>query len=85
MKKITGIDYEDGEVTHVYVSGIDLDNPDKSFAFAKVKRGTWLARERHERYTGVPYEENVCPFCKRQDHNGDGTFCGYCGAKLDFI
>ena len=50
----------------------------------EVKHGKWVVRKRHEHYpSGKPYDENVCPFCKRTDHNGDGIYCGYCGAKMD--
>lgn len=47
------------------------------------KKGHWIVVTRHERYpSGKPYEQLRCPFCKRFDHNGDGNFCGYCGAEL---
>ena len=50
----------------------------------EVRHGKWEVRRRHEHYpSGKPYGENVCPFCKRADHNGDGLYCGYCGAKMD--
>lgn len=50
----------------------------------EVKHGKWIVRHRHEHYpSGKAYDENVCPFCKRADHNGDGIFCGYCGEKMD--
>ena len=39
----------------------------------EVRHGKWKVRHRHEHYpSGKPYEENVCPFCKRADHNGYG-------------
>lgn len=48
-----------------------------------VKEGEWIVRQRYEHYPSCrPYEELICPFCKRTDHNGDGRFCGYCGAKM---
>ena len=51
---------------------------------AEVKHGRWVVRHRHEHYPSCkPYDENVCPFCRRADHNGDGMYCGYCGAKMD--
>ncbi len=50
----------------------------------EARRGEWIVRRRHEHYpSGRAYDENVCPFCKRADHNGDGDYCGYCGAKMD--
>lgn len=50
----------------------------------EVKEGEWIVRHRHEHYpSGKPYDENVCPFCGRADHNGDGVYCGYCGAKMN--
>ena len=49
-----------------------------------VRRGRWIIRTRHEHYpSGRAYEEIVCPFCGKVDHNGDGYFCGYCGARMD--
>ena len=49
-----------------------------------VQHGRWVIRTRHEHYpSGRAYEEIVCPFCGKVDHNGDGNFCGYCGAKMD--
>ena len=46
--------------------------------------GKWIVVKRHEHYpSGKPYEQVQCPFCKRFDNNGDGSFCGYCGAKMD--
>lgn len=51
---------------------------------AEIKHGKWVVRHRHEHYPRCkPYDENVCPFCRRADHNGDGMYCGYCGAKMD--
>lgn len=48
-----------------------------------VKHGRWIIRTRHEHYpSGRAYEEIVCPFCRKVDHNGDGNFCGYCGADM---
>lgn len=48
------------------------------------KKAKWIVRHRHEHYpSGSPYDEDVCPFCKRADHNGDGLYCGYCGAKVE--
>ena len=47
------------------------------------KKGKWIVVKRHEHYpSGKPYEQLRCPFCKRFDHNGDGNFCGYCGADM---
>jgi len=47
------------------------------------KPGKWIIRERHEHYpSGKSYEEKVCPVCGRTDHNGDGDWCGYCGANM---
>ena len=47
------------------------------------KKGKWIVVKRHEHYpSGKPYEQLQCPFCKRFDHNGDGNFCGYCGADM---
>lgn len=49
-----------------------------------VRRGRWIIRTRHEHYpSGRAYEEIVCPFCWKVDHNSDGNFCGYCGARMD--
>ena len=49
-----------------------------------VRHGRWIIRTRHEHYpSGRAYEELVCPFCGKVDHNGDGNFCGYCGARMD--
>lgn len=48
------------------------------------KQGKWVVVTRHEHYpSGKPYEQLQCPFCKQFDHNGDGRFCGYCGAELE--
>ena len=48
------------------------------------KVGEWIVVERHEHYpSGKPYEQVQCPFCKRFDNNGDGSFCGYCGARME--
>ena len=45
--------------------------------------GEWIVVKRHEHYpSGKPYEQLQCPFCKRFDNNGDGSFCGYCGARM---
>ena len=45
--------------------------------------GKWIVVKRHEHYpSGKPYEQVQCPFCKRFDNNGDGSFCGYCGAEM---
>lgn len=45
--------------------------------------GKWIIVKRHEHYpSGKPYDQLQCPFCKRLDNNGDGNYCGYCGAKL---
>lgn len=47
------------------------------------KKGHWIVVTRHEHYpSGKPYEKLQCPFCKKFDHNGDGNFCGYCGAEM---
>lgn len=47
------------------------------------KQGKWVVVTRHEHYpSGKPHEQLRCPFCKRFDHNGDGNFCGYCGADM---
>lgn len=47
------------------------------------KKGQWIVITRHEHYpSGKPYEKLQCPFCKKIDHNGDGNFCGYCGAEM---
>lgn len=49
-----------------------------------VKNGKWIVVKRHEHYpSGKPYEQVQCPFCKRFDNNGDGSFCGYCGAMME--
>ena len=54
------------------------------FAQPERKKGRWIIVKRHEHYpSGKPYEQAQCPFCKRFDNNGDGSFCGYCGAKMD--
>lgn len=46
--------------------------------------GKWIVVKRHEHYpSGKPYEQVQCPFCKRFDNNGDGSFCGYCGAMME--
>lgn len=48
------------------------------------KTGKWIIRTRHEHFpSGKEYTELVCPFCGRTDHNGDGDYCGYCGAKME--
>lgn len=48
-----------------------------------VKHGKWIVVKRHEHYpSGKPYEQAQCPFCRRFDSNGDGCFCGYCGADM---
>ena len=50
----------------------------------EVKHGKWIVVKRHEHYpSGKPYEQVQCPFCKRFDNNGDGSFCGYCGAMME--
>lgn len=47
------------------------------------KVGNWIVVKRHEHYpSGKPYEQVQCPFCKMVDNNGDGNFCGYCGADM---
>lgn len=53
-------------------------------AQAECKRGEWIIRTRHEHFpSGKEYTELVCPFCGRTDHNGDGCYCGYCGARME--
>ena len=52
----------------------------------EVKHGKWIVQHRHVRYpSGKSYDVDVdiCPFCGRKDHNGDGLYCGYCGAMMD--
>lgn len=47
------------------------------------EKGKWIVVTRHEHYpSGKTYEQLQCPFCNRIDHNGDGNFCGYCGADM---
>lgn len=44
----------------------------------------WKVVTRHEHYpSGKPYTDLFCPVCGRKDNNGDGTFCGYCGAEME--
>ena len=83
---------EETEYARAYAKGWNdcnssfIDNIDKipTADVQEVKHGKWIVRHRHEHYpSGKAYDENVCPFCKRADHNGDGIFCGYCGAKMD--
>ena len=73
-------------VRHAWAKGLEptqyleelssADAPDR-------KVGKWIVVKRHEHYpSGKPYEQLQCPFCKRFDNNGDGNFCGYCGAEL---
>ena len=52
----------------------------------EVRHGKWIVQHRHVRYpSGKSYDVDVdvCPFCGRKDHNGDGLYCGYCGAMMD--
>lgn len=47
-------------------------------------RKAWIEVQRHEHYpSGRPYTDLFCPYCGRKDHNGDGQYCGYCGAKIE--
>lgn len=53
-------------------------------ALEEQRTGKWIIKKRHEHYpSGREYEILVCPFCGRTDHNGDGNYCGYCGAKME--
>lgn len=69
------VDCVDGEALNIAIEA--LKQPER-------KHGKWIVRHRHEHYSsGKPYDEDVCPFCKRTDHNGDGLYCGYCGARME--
>ena len=61
-----------------------IENAIEMLEESEERKGKWIVRHRHEHYpSGSPYDEDVCPFCKRADHNGDGLYCGYCGAKME--
>lgn len=72
----------------------DFHEPDEMIEYQRIEQltaadvvpvvhGRWIIRTRHEHYpSGRVYEEIVCPFCGKVDHNGDGNFCGYCGADM---
>ena len=60
-----------------------MNNIINSQNVVNTKTGKWIIKKRHEHYpSGREYEILVCPFCGRTDHNGDGNYCGYCGAKM---
>lgn len=64
-----------------YMLKEDIDNAP---TIDPVKHGKWIVVKRHEHYpSGKPYEQVQCPLCKRFDNNGDGSFCGYCGAMME--
>lgn len=75
---------------HCGVNSPYRDTPEEAYA-AAIKRakpakpkGKWIVIKRHEHYpSGRPYEDLFCSVCGRKDHNGDGKFCGYCGAEME--
>lgn len=73
-------------VRHAWAKGLEPTQYLEELPSADVpdrKVGTWIVVTRHEHYpSGKPYEQVQCPFCKRFDNNGDGNFCGYCGANM---
>ena len=82
FKKVFGIyaeefwSYPEEEMLDWLVSDAPEDVPDR-------KVGKWIVVKRHEHYpSGKPHEQLQCPFCKRFDNNGDGSFCGYCGEDM---
>lgn len=85
---INGMDMPKGNSVKnllIYSDGrVFTGHKDDAIYSAEVQKiGKWIVVKRHEHYpSGKPYEQLRCPFCKRFDHNGDGNFCGYCGADM---
>lgn len=77
------------KINNDYAYDMAIDEADNAIrelpsALPERKKGHWIVITRHEHYpSGKPYEKLQCPFCKKFDHNGDGNFCGYCGARMD--
>lgn len=82
------IPQKDGTVSgmlHAAVLGSEIKDAPTVDA-QEVKHGKWIVQHRHIRYpSGKSYDVDVdvCLFCGRKDHNGDGLYCGYCGAIID--
>lgn len=76
-KNLKGLFIEYEDVAEKIINKVPSAQPEQ-------KKGHWIVVTRHEHYpSGKPYEQLQCPFCKKFDHNGDGNFCGYCGARME--
>lgn len=43
MKRVNGVEYEHGKVKRIMVSGIDVEEPEKSYPFDRVVISHWIA------------------------------------------
>lgn len=79
MKRVNGVEYEHGEVKRIMVSGIDVEEPEKSYPFDRVVIAHWICGE-------DMYENGVCSHCHRDCGEKyeyvDYPRCPYCGAYM---
>ena len=83
-KLISGVDYENGHVTGVTISGIlegGAEEPVTAY-FRREEHGRWIRRKSCHTQTGFIDRCSVCQ--KDLVHIGYKTnFCPNCGAKMD--
>ena len=79
--KISGVDYDDGRVTSVEISGIlDVDNDEPVTAFFRREvPGRWILRKTGD----IDWEQYyTCSNCGDRQY-WESHFCPNCGATMD--